>query len=225
MGGELSFRSNLTRSRATPRISIRSRRQPSTAACARSTTADSGRRIPTNCLLRGVPGTYTRFSAEATWRRTFIDPYGQMFTPFVSLRGDVAAVKIDNQAGVSNYIKPGETNVVRVMPTVGLEYRYPFISVQSWGTQTIRTDRAADLPSERDQRRPAAQRRRAEPDLRRLQPVQGQQVLRLGPRRGRQPRRMSASSTPRSSTAAATSTSCSGSPISCSDRTRSRSAA
>ena len=23
------------------------------------------------------------------------------------------------------------------MPTVGLEYRYPFISVQSWGTQTI----------------------------------------------------------------------------------------
>ena len=23
------------------------------------------------------------------------------------------------------------------MPAVGLEYRYPFISVQSWGTQTI----------------------------------------------------------------------------------------
>ena len=23
------------------------------------------------------------------------------------------------------------------MPTIGLEYRYPFISVQSWGTQTI----------------------------------------------------------------------------------------
>jgi LPS-assembly protein len=27
--------------------------------------------------------------------------------------------------------------MARVMPTVGLEYRYPLISVQSWGTQTI----------------------------------------------------------------------------------------
>ena len=31
----------------------------------------------------------------------------------------------------------GESSFVRAMPTVGLEYRYPFISVQSWGTQTI----------------------------------------------------------------------------------------
>jgi LPS-assembly protein len=31
----------------------------------------------------------------------------------------------------------GDTTQLRVMPTVGLEYRYPFINVQSWGTQTI----------------------------------------------------------------------------------------
>jgi LPS-assembly protein len=46
-------------------------------------------------------------------------------------------MQINNDPGVSNYIATGDTNLVRAMPTVGLEYRYPFISVQSWGTQTI----------------------------------------------------------------------------------------
>ena len=31
---------------------------------------------------------------------------------------------------------PGDSHV-RAMPTVGLEYRYPFIASQSWGTQTV----------------------------------------------------------------------------------------
>jgi LPS-assembly protein len=31
----------------------------------------------------------------------------------------------------------GDNSQLRAMPTVGLEYRYPFINVQSWGTQTI----------------------------------------------------------------------------------------
>jgi LPS-assembly protein len=60
-----------------------------------------------------------------------------MFTPFISMRGDVAALKIDTQPGVANYITTGESNVVRTMPTVGLEYRYPLIGIQSWGTQTF----------------------------------------------------------------------------------------
>jgi LPS-assembly protein len=38
---------------------------------------------------------------------------------------------------VSNYIGTGDTNLVRGMPTVGVEYHYPFINVQSWGTQTF----------------------------------------------------------------------------------------
>ena len=71
------------------------------------------------------------------WRRTFIDPYGEMFTPFVSLRGDFANVRCHAEPGVSNYIRTGGTEIARFMPTVGLEYRYPFINVQSWGTQTI----------------------------------------------------------------------------------------
>ena len=31
----------------------------------------------------------------------------------------------------------GDTQALRVMPTVGLEYRYPFINVQPWGSTTI----------------------------------------------------------------------------------------
>jgi LPS-assembly protein len=38
---------------------------------------------------------------------------------------------------VSNFIAPGDRTEFRAMPTVGLEYRYPFISVHAWGTQTI----------------------------------------------------------------------------------------
>jgi LPS-assembly protein len=87
--------------------------------------------------LRGAPGDYARFSAEVHWREQFTDPLGQQWTPFASLRGDLAAMNIENQPGVANFISPGDSEVARVMPTVGLEYHYPFIGVESWGTQTI----------------------------------------------------------------------------------------
>jgi LPS-assembly protein len=100
-------------------------------------TADPAVKIPTNCLLRGMPGTYSRLSAESTWRRQFIDPLGQVITPFVSMRADASALSVQAQSGVSNYLTPGESQVARMMPTAGIEYRYPFISIQPWGTQTI----------------------------------------------------------------------------------------
>ena len=55
----------------------------------------------------------------------------------MSVRADIAALSVKNETGVSNFLPTGDSTVGRVMPTVGLEYRYPFISVQSWGTQTI----------------------------------------------------------------------------------------
>jgi len=100
-------------------------------------TADSSIKTSANCLLRGIPGEYARFTAQMDWRRQFIDPLGQVFTPFVSLRADAASMMVQNQPGVSNFISTGDSTLVRGMPTVGLEYRYPFISVQSWGTHTL----------------------------------------------------------------------------------------
>jgi LPS-assembly protein len=136
-GGELSFRNNLTSlSRDTANFDPISQAAVNGNLCA-TTTADPAVKNSTNCLLRGVPGNYTRLSSEWTWKRTVIDPLGQMFTPFVTMRGDFANVNVANQPGVSNYINVGQTDVGRVMPTAGIEYRYPLISVQSWGTQTI----------------------------------------------------------------------------------------
>lgn len=100
-------------------------------------TANPAIKNTANCLLRGFPGNYNRFSTEAQWRRSITDPFGQVFTPFASVRVDTAAMHVDNQPGVSNFLSPGDTGLIRGMPTVGLEYRYPFINVQSWGTQTL----------------------------------------------------------------------------------------
>ena len=90
-----------------------------------------------SCVLRGIPGSYNRFSAETQWRRSITDSLGQVFTPFASVRADAASMQINNDPTVSNFIQTGNSDLVRAMPTVGVEYRYPFISVQSWGTQTI----------------------------------------------------------------------------------------
>jgi LPS-assembly protein len=135
-GGELGYSVNLTSlSRATADFDPISATAVLNNSCAQ--TADPAIKTSTNCLLRGIAGDYTRLSAESHWRRQIIDTYGQIWTPFASIRADVANVNIRNDIGVSNFITPGESQISRVMPTVGLEYRYPFISVHSWGTQTV----------------------------------------------------------------------------------------
>jgi LPS-assembly protein len=135
LGGEFSYKANLTSlTRQQAEFNAITQSAQNSGAC-QSPTADTA--IPANCLLRGVPGNYTRASAEVDWRRTLVTDNGQMITPFLRLRGDVASVSVDNEPGVSNYISPSSDGLTRGMPTAGVEYRYPFISVSSWGTQTI----------------------------------------------------------------------------------------
>lgn len=127
MGGELGFRTNF--------ISL-SREQAefdqivTGADCI--TSPDPGR-----CLMRGMPGDYTRFSTEFNWRRTITNPWGVVIKPFASFRTDVATRKADLDPGVGNFTTIGRENMVRAMPAVGVEARWPFISVHSWGTQII----------------------------------------------------------------------------------------
>lgn len=90
-----------------------------------------------DCLLRGIQGTYTRLSGEANWKRTIVDSAGQMWTPFLNLQVDVAAVDSTPEDAPWLVGAGSDETLIRAMPAVGLEYRYPFISVQSWGTQTI----------------------------------------------------------------------------------------
>jgi len=90
-----------------------------------------------NCVLRGIPGDYNRLSGKTEWSASFTDSIGEVFTPFASVSADAASMQINNDPNVANFIQTGDSNLVRAMPAVGFEYKYPFISVQSWGTQTV----------------------------------------------------------------------------------------
>lgn len=101
---------------------------------------------PEQCLLRGAPGDYTRLSAELYWKKAITDPMGQIWTPFVTARVDVASVDTgylpySYMYGATlpgqNPLQSGSDDLIRGMPAVGLDYKYPFISAESWGTQTI----------------------------------------------------------------------------------------
>ncbi|AMN42910.1 LPS-assembly protein LptD [Rhodoplanes sp. Z2-YC6860] len=136
-GGELGYRANFTSlTRQSAAFDPISSVAFGTNQCA-MISADPRQKTPSSCLLRGFPGTYTRASADVTWKRSITDQFGQVWTPFATLRADAGYASVDNQPGVSNFMNTGDNSQLRVMPTVGVEYRYPFINVQSWGTQTI----------------------------------------------------------------------------------------
>jgi LPS-assembly protein len=138
LGGEVSYKGNFTSlTRETAAFDATSATALANGSCL-GTSADPAHTItPANCLLRGMPGTYTRATGEVDWRRSFTDSWGQIWTPFASLRADAIDASISNQPGVSNFLPTGDSQALRVMPTVGLEYRYPFINVQPWGTTTV----------------------------------------------------------------------------------------
>ncbi|MEX0591007.1 MAG: LPS-assembly protein LptD [Xanthobacteraceae bacterium] len=91
----------------------------------------------TNCFLRGFSGDYTRFTAESNWRRTLTNGWGMVFKPFMTARTDFATRGVDSTLGIGSYAEAGRENLVRAMPTAGMEVRWPFISVHSWGTQVL----------------------------------------------------------------------------------------
>jgi LPS-assembly protein len=110
--------------------------------------------FPGKCLLRGVAGDYTRASGQVSWQRGFIDPIGEVWKPFLFARLDGEATEL-NETGSITYASVLGTSTVansnqsaffsgsnqgafaRGMAGAGLEYRFPFTSTSSWGTQTI----------------------------------------------------------------------------------------
>jgi len=84
------------------------------------------------CIVRGLGGVDTRLSAQVSWRRSFIDDFGQVFTPFTYLRTDAFFVN-PSRSGFQNALVNNITTVDdgfsgRVMPAIGLDYRYPFVA-------------------------------------------------------------------------------------------------
>ncbi len=136
-GGEVSYKTNFVNLSRNDAVFDPITTLANTSSLCTMASADPMARIPTQCLLRGMPGTYTRFTAEAQWRKSFTDQYGEIWTPFASARVDAINADVVAQPGVNNFLPTGNTTALRVMPTVGLEYRYPFINVQPWGSTTI----------------------------------------------------------------------------------------
>ena len=137
LGGEFSYKTNLTSLSRDTAVFDPITTLANTSGLCLAASADPLARMPANCLLRSFPGSYTRLTGEAQWRRSFSDSAGEIWTPFASIRADAISASIGNQPGVSNYLPVGDTQALRMMPTVGLEYRYPFIDVQPWGSTTI----------------------------------------------------------------------------------------
>ncbi|HUI19903.1 MAG TPA: LPS-assembly protein LptD [Methylocella sp.] len=107
-----------------------------------------------DCLLRGIGGDYTRATAEGSWQRKFIDPLGEVFTPFAfaRLNGEWLDINTTNTytfgsaAGVSTYTNASQQNFVgtnnptfygQFFPGIGLDYRYPFFAKTSFASMVF----------------------------------------------------------------------------------------
>ncbi len=103
------------------------------------------------CLLRGVGGDYTRATAQASWKRQYIDPIGEVFTPFAFARFNGEWLNFDTShsytfasaAGISTYYNAAQQNFLGnqnasffgdVIPGAGLDYRYPFFAKTSFAS-------------------------------------------------------------------------------------------
>jgi LPS-assembly protein len=110
--------------------------------------------FPGQCMLRGIAGDYTRATGQVSWQRSYIDPIGEVWKPFVFARLDGEATELNetgsityasangvstvaNSSQASFFSGPDQGAFARGMAGVGVEYQYPFTSVSSWGTQTI----------------------------------------------------------------------------------------
>ena len=107
-----------------------------------------------NCMVRGIGGDYTRTTASATWKRQYIDPIGQVWTPFVFARLNGVALNL-NQTNSATFTSPSGTSTIQnasqanffggdatsfsgqLTPGMGVDYRYPFMLSTDWATHVF----------------------------------------------------------------------------------------
>jgi LPS-assembly protein len=98
----------------------------------------------THCLLRGIGGDYTRATLNVSWKRQYIDPMGQVWTPFTFAHLNASWLDMDKTNSLNVYNASGGiiTNSAQAafidgsnqsyngqfVPGVGTEYRYPFMA-------------------------------------------------------------------------------------------------
>lgn len=104
-----------------------------------------------NCLVRGIGGDYARATVSASWKRQFIDPIGQTWTPFTFAHMNGTWLSLNRTKSIT-WTAPGcadpllcsstisnsyqnaffgdsdQTFRGQLTPGVGVEYRYPLIA-------------------------------------------------------------------------------------------------
>ena len=108
---------------------------------------------PPSCFVRGIAGNYERASAQITWQRKFIDPIGEVWTPFAFARFDAeglslnesdsfrftngSATSVLSNADQANFFGSKNSMFARFQPGVGLDWRYPFVAQTGSLTHTF----------------------------------------------------------------------------------------
>lgn len=103
-----------------------------------------------NCLLRGIGGDYSRATADLSWKRKFIDPIGEVWTPFAFARVNGQYLDLNtsdswtftstmgsstiSNAPQTNFVGPANAAYAYTMPGAGFEYRYPLTTKVPGGT-------------------------------------------------------------------------------------------
>jgi LPS-assembly protein len=91
--------------------------------------------------VRGIAGTTTRASVNLSWRRRFIDPVGQAWTPFSYVRADGFWVKPDfegyQNSELRNFLPESDETAARLIPAVGIDYRFPLIGASGSVTHVL----------------------------------------------------------------------------------------
>ena len=110
-------------------------------------TYQPGRSQTNSCLLRGIGGDFNRVTAQVSYQRKYIDAIGEVWTPFAFARfnGETLNLNTSNtytfasSAGVSTYSNASQSSFVGsdttgyILPGVGVEYRYPFLTQTRFG--------------------------------------------------------------------------------------------
>jgi LPS-assembly protein len=76
----------------------------------------------------------TRGTVDVHWQRQIINGFGQVITPFTRLRGDLY-VTDDLPDDLTNTVESDTT--ARMMPTAGLDMRWPFIASSDFGQHIV----------------------------------------------------------------------------------------
>ena len=143
LGGELSFNVNLTSLTRDTAAFSQLPQQKNYLISASGYSLYDGCAVydKSHCLVRGLAGHVSRATAQVSWRRNFIDPLGQMWTPYASVRADVFSINPDTtgliNSRVATIADASDEVFGRVMPAIGLMYRYPFVAKTDWGTHII----------------------------------------------------------------------------------------